>query len=413
MRLLRSTIFHTPRNAFHHANALASYADGALVIDGGKVIACGDYTDVGPAWPGAPVEDLRGGYIVPGFIDTHIHYPQTRIIGGLGLDLLDWLEQITLPEEARFSDADYAATIATEFIAELASHGTTTALVFGSHFVPAVVCLLNEAAQQGLRIFSGLVMADRNLRPELHQTPDGAYRDAKALIARFPNYAVTPRFALSCSAAMLEVCGTLLREHPGLIFTTHINENVREIEEVRRLSPDARDYLSVYEDFELIGRDAVLAHNIHPTNDELVRLAAQDASIAHCPCSNAALGSGIFPLQRHLDAGVHLSAGTDVGGGTGFGMMKEVLQAYLLQRVALQPFTLTPAQMLYLATRAGAEALNIENETGDFTPGKSADYVYLRPKAAYHGLSALLTHADSSAIQEVRVRDRAVYTRSN
>jgi guanine deaminase len=420
VNIIRSSIFHTPRNAFHHANALVAHPDGALAIDDGKIIACGDYADIARIYPTATVRDLRGGFILPGFIDTHIHYPQTRIIGGLGLDLLDWLEQITLPEEARFIHADYAATVACEFISALAANGTTTALVFGSHFVPATACLLTEAQQRGLRIFSGLVMSDRLLRPELHQSPEAAYREAKALIARFPNYAVTPRFALSCSEAMLDLCGTLLREHPGLLFTTHINENPREMQEVRRHFPGAADYLAVYEEFDLIGRDAVLAHNIHATDSELQRLAEHETSIAHCPCSNAALGSGIFPMRRHLDADVHFALGTDVGGGTGFGMMKESLQSYLLQRVASQrvasqAMTLTPAQMLYLATRAGADALNIDHETGDFTPGKSADYVYLRPPAGSHWetLATLLTLGDAAAIQEVRVNDHAVFTRAN
>jgi guanine deaminase len=244
-----------------------------------------------------------------------------------------------------------------------------------------MAALFTAAEKRGPRIFSGLVMSDRSLRPELQQTPDAAYRDSKALIERFgrARYAVTPRFALSASEAMLEACQALLREDPGLRFTTHINENGREIQQVARSFPWAKDYLAVYERYELVARRSILAHNVHTTDSQLRRLAACDASIAHCPCSNAALGSGIFPMADHLESHVRFALGTDVGGGTGFGMMKESLQAYLLQRVADDPLTLTPAQMLYLATRAGAEALAIENETGDFETGKAADLVYLRP----------------------------------
>lgn len=411
MNIVRGSIFHTPRNAFHYSDGLVSIADGALAIDGGKILACDDYGTIAAAYPDAVVRDLRPGFILPGFIDTHTHYPQTRIIGGLGLDLLDWLEQVTLPEEARFSDVRYAAEVARGFVSALAANGTTTALVFGSHFAEATGCLLSEAAERGLRIFSGLVMSDRNLRPELHQTPDAAYQSAKALIARFPNYAVTPRFALSCSEAMLEMCGVLLREHPGLLFTTHINENQREIEEVAAQFAYAEDYLTVYENFDLTGRDSVLAHNVHTSPAQLARLAAGDASVAHCPTSNAAIGSGIFPMRRHIKAGVRFALGTDVAAGTGFSVMKEAMQSYLLQRVSMDPLNITPAQMLYLATRAGAEVLNIDDETGDFMPGKFADFVHIRGN--FDSLPAMFALADQSSIQEVRVEDNAVYTRGD
>jgi len=422
--ILRAAIFHTPRNPFREAKALAAHPDGALALDGGRVAACGEYAEVRAAFPDAEVRDLRGGYILPGFVDTHIHFPQVRIIGGLGYTLLDWLEQLTLPEEARLADTAYASAVASEFVSSLAAHGTTTALVFGSHFAPATAALFEAAEKRGLRVFSGLVLSDRSVRAELRQQPEAAYRGCVSLMDRFRRYVVTPRFALSASEAMLEICGALLREHPGLRFTTHINENRQEVEEVARLFPWSRDYLNVYERFGLIGRNSVLAHNIHGNDDELRRLAAAGVSIAHCPTSNAALGSGIFPLARHLRAGARFALGTDVGGGTGFGMMKEALQAYLIQRVAAEPEILTPAQMLYLATRAGAEALGVEGETGDFAAGKCADLVYLRPpegsvlkgvlrhagdQSPERTVGALFTLADAACIEEVQMSGRAVF----
>jgi guanine deaminase len=428
VNILRATIFHTPGNPFLNANALAAHADGALAVENGKIAGCGEFSDIQAAHPGAPVRDLRGGYILPGFIDTHVHFPQVRIMGGLGYGLLDWLEQLTLPEEARLADASYASSIAREFTAALASHGTTTALVFGSHFAGATAALFTAAEQRGLRIFAGLVLSDRSLRPELHQTPYAAYRDCKTLIGRFGahRYVVTPRFALSASEALLAVCQDLLNEDSGLRFTTHINENGEEIEEAARLFPWAADYLAVYERFDLIGPRSVLAHNVHPGGGELERLAARGASIAHCPCSNAALGSGIFPMRRHIEANVRFALGTDVGAGTGFGMLKEGLQAYLMQRVAAQPVTLSAAQMLYLATRAGAEALGIEDQTGDFGSGKAADFVYLRPPegSVLAGVrnqlddpgrivAALFTLAGAESVREVRVADHAIVDRRN
>jgi guanine deaminase len=426
LKIYRAAIFHTPRNPFLAANGVVAYADGGLAVENGKVLDCGDYSSVAKARPDAAVRDLRGGYILPGFIDTHVHFPQVRILGGLGYGLLDWLEQLTLPEEARLAEADYASSIAREFVSALAAHGTTTALVFGSHFTGATASLFSAAEERGVRIFTGLVLSDRLLRPELHQTPDDAWRDSKSLIERFGSgrYAVMPRFAMSASEAMLTVCQTLLREDSSLRFSTHINENRIEIHETARLFPWAADYLAVYERFDLIGARAVLAHNVHAGSTELQRLAAQGASIAHCPCSNAVLGSGIFPMGRHLEAGVRFALGTDVGGGTGFGMLKEGLQAYLMQRVAPEPMTLTPAQMLYLATRAGAEALGIADQTGDFGNGKAADFVYLQPPedGVLAGVlqrlddpdrivAALFTLAGAESVKEVRVEDRAIFNR--
>ena len=381
MRIFRSAIFHTPANAFYTPDALVSFSDGGLAVDEGKIVACDDFGTVRDLYPGAEVRDMRNGAIFPGFVDTHIHFPQIRIMGGLGHSLLDWLEQLTLPEEARMADLSYAQTIAKEFTDGLAAHGTTTALVFGAHFPQATLALFDAALKKGLRVISGLVLSDRYLRFDLLQTPDAAYRESQRLIESIRGharlgYAVIPRFALSTSEAMLSVCRRLLHENPGALFTTHINENVIEIEEVGKHFPQAADYLDVYQRCDLISNRSVLAHNVQTTESQLIRIAQSGASVAHCPCSNAALGSGIFPMERHLRHNVKVALGTDVGAGTGFSVLKESLQAHLFQRVAPEPFNVTPAQMLYLATRAGAEALHLSHKLGDFTPGKSADFVW-------------------------------------
>ena len=425
--LLRAPLFHTPRNPFLEDRALECHEDGGLLIRKGRVAASGDFGAIRAAHPEAAVIDLRGGFLLPGLIDTHIHFPQLRVLGGLGRSLLDWLEACALPEEARMSDEAHARKIAHGFVHALASHGTTTALVFGAHFAAATAALFEAGAASGLRIASGLVLSDRRLRPELHQTPESAYRDSSDLIQCFHGrgrllYAVTPRFALSASEAMLEICQTLMQEHKGLRFQTHLNENPLEIAEVAKLFPWANDYLAVYERFGLGGRGAVMAHNVHPTASQLDRLAAGGTTIAHCPCSNAALGSGLFAWKRHLTAGVRVALGTDVGGGTGFGMLKEALQAYLLQRVAPEGAVLDPAQMLYLATRAGAEALGLEGEIGDFQPGKAADILYLRPPAdtplaavlertetPQQALAAIFTLAGAESVHQVRVEGSIVY----
>jgi guanine deaminase len=427
MELLRAPLFHTPRNPFREDRALECYGDGALLVREGRVAGCGDYASLRDAHPDVAVTDLRGGFLLPGFIDTHIHFPQLRVLGALGGSLLDWLENTALPEEARMADQLYACRVAREFVHALASHGTTTALVFGAHFAPATAALFEAAEAAGLRVASGQVFSDRRLRPELHQTPDQAWRESSSLIRRFHRrgrmlYAVTPRFALSTSEAMLEVCQTLLREHEGLLVQTHLNENPEEIAEVRRQFPHARDYLAIYEQFGLSGPNAVMAHDVHPTDSELNRLAMSGATVAHCPCSNAALGSGVFPLRRHIKAGVRCALGTDVGGGIGFGLLKEGLQAYMLQRVIPDGMLLNSSHLLYLATRAGAEALGLSGETGDFNIGKSADFVYLKPptnsqlaavrereQSMESLLAVIFTLAGAESVCEVRVEGSVVY----
>lgn len=425
--ILRAPLFHTPRNPFLEQHALVSFEDGGLLVRAGRVVACGEYSAIRDAHPEALTNDLRGGFLLPGLVDSHVHFPQLRVLGGLGRQLLDWLEHVALPEEARMSELPYARDTARRFLRALASHGTTTALVFGAHFASATAALFEAAEASGLRIVSGMVFSDRLLRAELHQLPENAYRESTALIGRFHRrgrllYAVTPRFALSTSEAMLEMCGTLLREHEELRFQTHLNENTVEIAEVARLFPWASDYLAVYERFQLTGPRAVMAHNVHPSESEIERLAAAGTAISHCPCSNAALGSGLFPLRRHMEAGVNCALGSDVGAGTGFGMLKEGLQAYMLQRLAPEGMLLSPAHLLYLTTSAGATALGLEKTIGDFEPGKSADLVYLKPppgstlasvieraESMERILAALFTLAGPETIQEVRVEGSPVY----
>lgn len=424
--ILRATIFHTPRNAFRE-DALEAFLDGGLLLRDGSVAACGEFAEVRAAHPQAGVNDMRGGFLLPGLIDTHVHFPQVRVIGSLGHSLLDWLEHCALPEESRMAEAHYAAETARVFVRALATHGTTTALVFGSHFAPATACLFKAAEDMGLRLVTGLVVSDRLLRPDLHQTPEAAYRESTDLIRRFHGrgrllYAVTPRFALSASEPMLEVCRTLMREHAGVRFQTHLNENRDEVAEVARLFPWASGYLAVYERFGLSGPRAVMAHNVHPTASELQRLSASRTSVAHCPSSNSALGSGIFPMRAHVEAGVHCALGTDVGAGTSFSMLKEGLQAYLMQRLIPNGMLLSGAQLLYLATRAGAEALAMEDQVGDFQPGKAADFVYLLPRANTplaatldreedlgKILTVLFTLGDAECVREVRVQGTVIY----
>src|SRR5919202_1002064 len=256
--IIRAQVLHTPRDPFDEPRALEAFSDGALAVREGRIAAVGDWERVRAEHPDADVEDHRDALLLPGLVDLHVHYPQVAVIGAMGLELLEWLQSRTLPEEARLADTAYAREVAHGFVRALAANGTTTALVFGSHFPDAQDALFAEAEQAGLRIASGLVVSDRNLLPALHRSPEAAYEASRALIDRWHGrgrlrYAVTPRFSLSCTDTMLEACGALLGERPGLLFTSHINENPAEIRAVADLFPWARDYLDTYERYGLVG----------------------------------------------------------------------------------------------------------------------------------------------------------------
>lgn len=386
MTIVRGTFLDTPSSPFS-GGALRALEDGALVVQDGAIVQRGSFGQLRAAHPGEEVTDLRDGLVLPGFVDTHVHFPQVRAIGGLGMPLLDWLEQCALPEEKRLAESTYAAGVAQDFVRGMVSAGTTSALVFGAHFASAVDALFTEASAVGLRVASGLVVSDRALDPALLTTPERAHQESVALAARWhgqsrQRYAVTPRFSLSCTEDMLAACAQVLSDVPGAAFTSHVNENPVEIARVVELFGGSLDYSSTYSDQGLIGRHSVLAHNVHPSDRELALLAEADATVSHCPSSNAALGSGLFPMRRHLDHGVRISLGTDVGAGNGFSMFKEGLQAYFVQQLlGEQGASLTPAHLLYLATNAGAEALGLEGQVGDFEVGKSFDAQWLSPPA--------------------------------
>jgi len=300
------------------------------------------------------------------------------------MPLLEWLDRCALPEEARLADVDYAREVAGEFIASLVDSGTTTALVFGSHFAPAVDALFEASTGRGLRVTCGLVVGDRMLRPDLHTTAQRAYDEGRELARRWhqrgrTRYAVTPRFSLSCTDDLLASCAALHDDTEGCWFTSHINENPAEIAKVRELF--GCGYLESYDRHGLVGPRSVFAHNVHPSDAELKLLAARESTVAHCPTSNAALGSGLFPFDRHLSFGVRVALGCDVGAGTGFSLFKEGLQAYFLQQLRGQDgVALTSAHLLHLATAAGADALGMREQVGDLTVGRRFDALWLDPR---------------------------------
>jgi guanine deaminase len=400
VRLLRATVAHVPEDPFRFGEgALEVWVDGAVAVgDDGRVQDVGDWARVRQRHPAAPVDDRRGAWLLPGFVDAHVHFPQVGVLGGIGQRLLTWLERRTLPFETRFADGAFARVEAERFLRLLARNGTTSAMVFGAHFAVAMEAFFGAAAASGLRITAGLVVGDRDLGTALHTTPAAAFEEGAFLARRWHGrgrlrYAVTPRFSLSSSPALLEACGALAASLPDLWTTTHLNETPEEIAAVAARFPKARDYLATYEDAGLVGPRSVFAHDVHVSDDELDRLAAAGAAVAHCPSSNHTLGAGLFPLARHLRHGVRVALGTDVGAGTSLSLPAEATAAYAGQMLlGPEGEPLTAAHLLWWATAAGAAALGLDDRVGDLRPGREADLVALRPRRG-STLDVALTHA--------------------
>lgn len=398
MKLLLGTLAHVTDNPFQIADALEIIPDGALAVDdAGKIADKGNALDLRRRYPNAHIADFGNGWLLPGFIDGHLHFPQFYCTAAFGEQLLDWLRDSVFPAEAKFADPGYADKVAQAFVARLLKTGTTTAMVFGSQYPQATAALFEAAAQQGLRIITGLTLMDRDAPVELLTTPQHAYDQASELIGRFHDrnnlhYAITPRFAITSTPDMLAACGQLAKDFPTCHIQTHINENKREIDVVAALFPDAEDYLDVYDRAGLLTERTMLAHSIYTSEGEMARMAAARCSVCHCPTSNLYLGSGLFPMGAHLAAGINLCIGTDVGAGPHFFMPRELSHVYQVQQI--QQRTLHVGELLYLGTLAGAKALRLDDRTGNFQADKSADVVVLQPGDGGY-LAERLAHEDS------------------
>lgn len=360
------------------------FADGVLLVEDDLIKAVGPAETLLPTLGDIELIEYENALITPGFIDTHIHFPQTGMVGAYGEQLLDWLNNYTFPCESRFGDKAHADQVAEIFLAELLRNGTTTALVFASMHPESVNALFEAAERLNLRLITGKVMMDRNAPDYLTDTADSSYADSKALIERWHgkgrlHYAVTPRFAPTSTPEQLTLAGQLLSEHEGLYMQTHISENVKEVEWVKALFPERKNYLDVYDHYHLLGERSVLAHGVHLCDEECARLAETGSAIAFCPTSNLFLGSGLFNLAQAERFKVNVGLGTDVGGGTSFSLLQTLNEAYKVMQ--LQGEKLSPFKSLYLATLGGARALRLEDRIGTLQPGSEADFVVLDYKA--------------------------------
>lgn len=361
--------------------ATEHFADGVLVVEDGRVARVGPAEAVLPTLPtGLPVADLRPALLVPGFVDTHIHYPQTDVIASYGTQLLHWLERYTYPAERRFDDAAHARDVSEFFLDELLRNGTTTALVFGTVHRRSVDVFFEAAQARNLRMVAGKVLMDRHCPEDLRDTPEAGHRDTAALIERWQGTArlgcaITPRFAVSSSDEQLRLAGQLARRHPEVHVQTHVAENPDEIAWVRELYPWARSYLDVYDHYGLLRERAIYAHCIHLDAADRRRMGDTGAAAAFCPTSNLFLGSGAYDIAAADAAGMLTSLATDVGGGTSFSMLRTMADAYKVAQSRGQP--LSPERAFYWATLGGARALGLDTHIGNFAPGKEADFVAL------------------------------------
>lgn len=404
------------------------FADGVLVVEDGRISALGAASEVLPTLSDdVEVTHYPDALITPGFIDTHIHFPQTGMVGSYGEQLLDWLNEYTFPCEGQFADKAHADGVAQIFLKELLRNGTTTALVFGSVHPESVDALFEAAQALDLRLIAGKVMMDRNAPDYLTDTAQSSYAQSKALIERWHgkgrlHYAVTPRFAPTSSEAQLTLAGQLLREYPDVYLQTHLSENLQEIEWVKALFPERSNYLDVYDHYQLLGERSVLAHGVHLCDAECARLAETGSAIAFCPTSNLFLGSGLFNLPQAERFNVNVGLGTDVGAGTSFSLLHTLNEAYKVMQ--LQGEKLNPFKSLYLATLGGARALRLEDRVGTLQPGTDADFVVLdyhatpllsyriaQAKTFEEVLFVLMTLGDDRAVLQTYAAGRRVHSR--
>lgn len=362
-------------------SAYQFFQDGALVIEDGKVKQLGEASDVLPTLAAdVKVVEYKDHLIIPGMIDTHIHYPQVEVIASYGEQLLDWLNNYTFPAERQFEDKAYASNIANFFLDELLKCGTTTALVFGTVHKQSVEAFFEASEKRNTRMICGKVMMDRNAPDFLCDTPESGYEDSKSLIDSWHNkgrqlYAVTPRFAITSTHEQLEKAGQLMAEYPDVYMQTHISENKDEVAFVSELFPDAKDYLDVYDQYNLLGKRSVFAHGIHLTEREHQRFRETGSSVSFCPTSNLFLGSGLLDIKELEENQVAYSVATDVGGGTSFSMLQTLNEAYKVTQ--LNGNKLSPLKSLYLATLGNAKTLQLEDKIGSFKAGNEADFVVL------------------------------------
>ena len=391
--------------------------DAGVLISEGTIDAVGPADKLRAAYPDAAVTDYGAALICPGFVDAHVHYPQTAIIASWGKRLIDWLNTYTFPEEMRLSDPAYAARIADRYLDLALDHGTTTISSYCTIHLHSVDAIFDAAARRGMGIVAGKTCMDRNAPDGLRDDPASAYDDSKTLIDRWhgegrARYAITPRFSPTSTPAQLNALGELWAERPDCLMQTHLSEQVDEIEWVRGLYPQARDYLDTYEAHGLLGERGIYGHAIHLEPREIDRLRDTGAAVVHCPTSNTFIGSGLFDAFGLARQGINIGLATDTGGGSSFSMLRTMAAAYEIGQLRGNP--MHAAQLLWLATAGSARALHLQDSVGSLAPGMMADIAVLdlasTPAIAqradnaqdlWDGIFATIMMGDDRAVRDV------------
>jgi guanine deaminase len=378
------SFLRAPRGA-GDAQSYRYIEDGIVLIKDGRIEATGPTAELMPRLPAAAsVEHHADALIMPGFVDPHIHYPQTQVIASYGAQLLEWLEKYTFVEEQKFADPAHAARNAEFFLDELARNGTTTALAYCAAHPNSAAALFAAAHRRNAGMIAGNSLMDRNAPPGLLTSAATAIADSRDLIRRWhgtgrQRYAVTPRFAITSSDEQLAAAGALLTEFLTVLMQTHLAENCDEIDTVKRLFPRDASYTAVYARFGLLGPRSLFGHCIHLDDAELALLRDSRSVAVFCPTSNLFIGSGLFDYERLAGAGIRIALATDVGGGTSYSMLRTAAEAYKVMQVQGQNL---PALIAFdLITRGNAAALGLAGEIGTITPGAFADLVVLDARA--------------------------------
>ncbi|NEY91436.1 guanine deaminase [Tabrizicola oligotrophica] len=353
---------------------------GAVLVEHGRIAAIGESAVLRATHPAARVTDYGQHLISAGFIDAHVHYPQTAIIASWGKRLIDWLNSYTFPEEMRFADPAYAGAVAERYCELTLANGTTSFCSYATIHPESVDAIFTAAQAQGQRVWAGKTCMDRNAPEGLRDTAQTAYDDSKRLLARWHgvgrlSYVITPRFSPTSTPDQLAALGALWAENPSCLMQTHLSEQTDEIDWVKSLFPAARDYLDTYEAHGLLGKGGLYGHAIHLTEREKARLAEVDASLIHCPTSNTFIGSGLFDMGGLKAAGHRIGLATDTGGGSSFSMLRTMAAAYEVGQ--LRGRALHPAELWWLATAGSAQALHAADCIGTIAPGMEADLVVI------------------------------------
>lgn len=397
---------------------------GAVLVEGGRIAGTGEAEAMRAAHPGAHVVDHGAALICAGFVDAHMHYPQTRMIASWGKRLIDWLESYTFPEEMRLADPAVARDTAGRTLDLALAHGTTTLCSFTTIHPHSVDAVFEAAATRGMRIVAGKTCMDRNAPAGLRDDPASAHDDSAALIARWHGngravYAITPRFSPTSTPEQLSALGALWAEHPDCLMQTHLSEQTDEVAWVRDLFPEARDYLDTYERHGLLGARGLYGHAIHLEPREVDRLAEVGAALVHCPTSNTFIGSGLFDMAGLTARGLRIGLATDTGGGSSFSMLRTMAAAYEIAQLRGQ--ALHPAQLMWLATEGSARALHLGGTIGHLGAGAEADLVVLdlasteaiaqrhaRAETFWEALFPTIMMGDDRAIRQVYVGGKPV-----